>query len=91
MMYVNQAQKERQRLFNWITMVSFMVDDIHLYLNTHPCDKEALEHYEHYRDMRMQAMKEYSKSYGPLTRDMSFDNDTWNWVTQPWPWEGGSC
>ena len=37
------------------------------------------------------ALKEYARLYGPLTIDTA--NDTcsrrWEWVMQPWPWEGG--
>lgn len=90
-MYMNQTQNEQKRLMNWINMVSFMVDDIQLYLDTHPCDKEALEHFEHYKDLRVQALEEYARCYGPLTVDTTSDYDEWAWVMQPWPWEGGSC
>ena len=62
-----------------------------LYLDTHPCDKEALEHFEHYKDLRVQALEEYARCYGPLTVDTTSDYDEWTWVMQPWPWEGGSC
>ena len=90
-MYMNQTQNEQKRLMNWINIVSFMVDDIQLYLDTHPCDKEALEHFEHYKDLRVQALEEYARCYGPLTVYTTSDYDEWTWVMQPWPWEGGSC
>ena len=34
-------QMEQMKLFQWINMVSFAVNDIVLYLDTHPMDQEA--------------------------------------------------
>lgn len=80
---------DRERLLNWINIVSFSLIDISLFLDTHPCDKEALEHFEHFSDLRKQAMKEYSENYGPLTLDNVTNYKKWDWALQPWPWEGG--
>ena len=37
------SQMNRRQLMNHINQVSFAVDDVELYLDTHPCDTEALE------------------------------------------------
>lgn len=81
------------QLMNYLNEVSFAVTDITLYLDTHPDDQEALAYCEKYRKMRNAALKEYAKCYGPLTIDTIDDSfsDSWKWVTQPWPWEGGAC
>ena len=46
---MNQQMSQKQ-LLQWINMVSFAVNDITLYLDTHPDDEEALNYLKHYRD-----------------------------------------
>lgn len=80
--------RSREQLMRCITEVSFAIDDVKLYLDTHPCDKDALEYYENYRQLRNEAMKEYRDCYGPISSyDVNAEN-VWTWVTEPWPWEG---
>ncbi len=83
----------RVQLLNYINEVSFAKDEMLLYLDTHPCDKEALAFCRKHVEMRNKALKEYAKHYGPLTIDCTDDvaSDSWEWVMQPWPWEGGAC
>ena len=44
---MNQQMSQKQ-LLQWINMVSFAVNDITLYLDTHPDDEEALNYLKHY-------------------------------------------
>lgn len=83
------TQMEQYKLYQWIHMVSFAVNDINLYLDTHPEDKDALEYFNHYRKLRTQALTEYSEKFGPLTIDTATPEGKWLWATQPMPWEGG--
>ncbi len=87
-MQVNQ--KDREKLLQFISEVSFALIDVNLFLDTHPYDEDALEYYEKYKRLRREAMKEYSKCYGPLLMDdVDTDCNKWQWVQGPWPWEGG--
>ena len=72
-------------------MVSFAVNDITLYLDTHPTDQEAISYFNHFREIRTNALKEYEAYYGPLTIDDAHPDQKWLWATQPMPWEGGYC
>ena len=81
----------RHELMEWINIVSFAVDDVKLFLDTHPCNTEALEYFEEFKKQRVQALKEYAKFYGPLTLDTAKPDQMWLWSTQPMPWEGGYC
>lgn len=75
-------------LFCLINQISFMLDDITLFLNTHPSCRQAIETYNHYKLLRKEAINEYTELYGPISRyDVNADN-YWDWVKQPWPWEG---
>jgi spore coat protein JB len=67
---------------------SFALDDCRLFLDTHPYDKEALEYYETYRELRQQAVDEYVECYGPLSWYDKEPSDVWTWIDEPWPWEG---
>lgn len=82
---------EKEKLFQWINMISFVVDDALLYLDTHPEDKEAIEYFNHFCELRNQALKEYALCYEPLTIDTALSDNEWRWVKAPWPWEGGVC
>lgn len=83
----------RKDLLCLINRVSFAVDDVKLFLDTHPCDANALSYFHEYSKLRNQALKEYAKYYGPLTIDttMTSCTDRWNWINEPWPWQEGGC
>ncbi|MCI9125380.1 MAG: spore coat protein CotJB [Eubacterium sp.] len=87
---MNQA-KNRRELLSWINRVSFMVNELTLYLDTHPDDQQALDAFSKYNQMRCQALSTYAAQYGPLNLDTVNNNEHWCWATQPWPWEGGCC
>lgn len=83
----------RSQMLQYINETSFAVNDILLYLDTHPCDREAMKFYEKNVAKRKAALRDFAKFYGPLTVDTADDarNETWEWVMQPWPWEGRDC
>ena len=79
---------EQQNMMRRLQVQSFVLDDIRLYLDTHPDDKKALEWYHKYRKLKEQTEKEYVDRFGPLN-SFQVDSDTrWTWVDTPWPWEG---
>ena len=74
----------RKDLLTHINHVSFAVDEVKLYLDTHPCDREALSYYQEMSRQRNVALKEYASAYGPLTvdtADRSCD-EHWNWINE---------
>lgn len=77
----------QKQLLMYITQISFALDDVALFLDTHPCDKEALEYYDKVKELRREALETYSCQYGPLQKDMNEDSCSWKWVKTPWPWE----
>lgn len=81
-------QSNQQALLKYIYEVGFAIDDVVLFLDTHPCDPEALKYYCSYRQMKQQAVEEYTKYYGPLTNDNVDVTNKWTWIRDPWPWEG---
>lgn len=87
------SQMNRQELLSHINQASFAVDDVKLYLDTHPCDTDALSFFREYSRQRNELLKEYAKVYGPLTIDTADIScrDRWDWVNEPWPWQEGGC
>ena len=66
---MNENRPCKKELLEWINIVSFAVDDVKLFLDTHPNCPEALEFFDEFKKQRVQALKEYAKYYGPLTVD----------------------
>lgn len=83
----------RRQLMDHINQVSFAVDDVQLYLDTHPCDHVALDYFHEMSRRRSRALKEYAETYGPLTIDTADYScaERWNWINEPWPWQEGGC
>ena len=79
--------RSREELWNVINTASFAIDDLILYLDTHPYDMEAWAYYANYRNIREEAVMEYTTQFGPLTVDRVDVTNQWTWVSCPWPWE----
>ena len=64
-----------------INEVSFAVNDMLLYLDTHPEDQKALRYFSDISDRRNQLMAEYAEKYGPLTIDSAAisSENAWKW------------
>ena len=80
---------DKEQMMCQINEVSFAINDILLFLDTHPHNHEAMEFYRKYARIRHDLLKEYAKYFGPLTVDTAYESDEskWQWVLQPWPWE----
>lgn len=79
------------QLLDYITQVSFAVDEVVLYLDTHPYDQAALDYYHQAVRARDNAMRAYASGCGPLTTDQVTSENHWHWIHGAWPWEGGIC
>ena len=78
---------DQNQLLSIIDQASFAMDDVLLYLDTHPCDKAALNYYQYVRDLRQNAKNNYEANFGPLTVDQVRSDQYWTWVQGRWPWE----
>lgn len=86
----NPRSCSQAELFSMINQVSFAVNDMTLYLDTHPDDDDAMAYFCENIALRKELLKEYAARFGPLTLDSDSENcrQCWDWVMQPWPWEG---
>lgn len=82
---------EQSCLMRQIYEAGFAVDEAVLYLDTHPCDEEALAYYENYRKLYAKLVKEYAMQFGPLKAEQVTVSNQWTWTKTPWPWEMEGC
>ena len=91
---MNENSTSKKELLQSINMISFAIDDLLLFLDTHPREKQALEYFSELSSRRKEILKKYSELYGPLTIDTANDSclKSWQWMEQPFPWEQeGGC
>lgn len=82
---VNKNEKPVTPLTELQTM-AFMIQELALYLDTHPQDKEALAVYRSFQNMYHDAVITYEKECGPLTH-LGRGEGPYQWLDDPWPWE----
>ena len=77
----------REEMLRKVQMLTFVITEVNLFLDTHPDDRAALRFYDKYDHLYKQAVAEYEDRYGPLTVYGSNAENGWNWTETPWPWE----
>lgn len=82
---VNKSEKPVTPMTELQTM-SFALQELALYLDTHRDDREALELYRSMQTMYAEYREQYERECGPLTH-MSPGGDEYKWLCDPWPWE----
>ena len=66
--------------------ISFAIQELALYLDTHRDDQEVLELYRSYQKMYEEGRTAYEKICGPLNHQ-TFSEGEYRWLDDPWPWE----
>lgn len=84
----SQNNCSQREMFNEIMALNFAINDLALYLDTHPDDRNAIRMHCEYSQRQISLTEEYQRLYGPLT--INFMSDTWDWIDEPWPWERGA-
>lgn len=68
-------------------MYSFVLDDLILYLDSHPNDQQAMRAFRRYQDMYKKALAEYEAMYGPIEAKNAPESSDWVWSTTNFPWD----
>lgn len=79
--------KSDTSLLRELSALGFVLLELHLYLDTHPRDVNALNLFTQYRAKYLEVLDEYERAYGPVTAVNGVSGNTWKWVEDPWPWE----
>jgi spore coat protein JB len=75
---------KKEKLLRSLSAVQFALWELHLYLNTHPADLEAIALHEQYSVKFEKLRREYEEQYGPLTPQKG---EGLEWLKNPWPWD----
>ncbi len=67
--------------------LGFVMVETALYLDTHPDDGEALAFYADMKRQYAEAVRLYNENVGPLSFYHVTNENYWNWVATPMPWE----
>ena len=78
----------RSEMIQNIRCLDFAINELALYLDTHPEDEKALCLHRKYCKEAKDLKDKYQKVFGPLT--INFPCNKWRWLEEPWPWERGN-
>ena len=70
-----------------LTALDFYIIDLHLYLNTHPNDKDAIMKYNAVVKEATAMRQEYQEQFGMLMAGTTPSKVPWQWIDNPWPWQ----
>lgn len=73
---------DRDKMLRALSAADFAAWEMHLYLDTHPDDREALEIYEEYKEKAAQCRAVFEERFGALSGAGGCE-----WVRDPWPWQ----
>lgn len=80
----------RQRsMLRKIQEIQFVAVELNLYLDTHPCDSDAINDFNCAAELLKKYKKSYEDEYGPLLNFGfgTYSGEPWQWLDDPWPWE----
>lgn len=83
----NTMMNMKNNLLRVIQMYGFALNDLCLFLDTHPQDEEALICFDKYRKLLTEAEDEFNEKFGILKCRQNSNAKRWDWVCEPWPWE----
>jgi spore coat protein JB len=78
---------DRETMMRNVQARQFAVLEANLFLNTNPDNKTALAYFRRQQTAYNAARKEFEQKYGPLTAESQSNNEYWDWIKGPWPWE----
>lgn len=79
--------QDRKKLLQKVMEQDFVLQELVLFLDTHPYDCKALEMYHTAKTRSQQARAHYEAYFGPLCAADVTAVHQWSWLEDPWPWE----
>lgn len=80
---------EQRSMMSRLQQVGLTMDDLRIYLDTHPDDRFAMERFNMAAEDRRNLTEEYGRNFGPLTGVCPQNNAQadWAWGMQDFPWQ----
>ena len=75
-------------LMRQLMAYAFAAFEWNLYLDTHPYDTNALQMHRQMVQKANELKDMVQQQYGPETAAASKATNEWDWINEPWPWEG---
>ena len=88
--WMNKANSETSPVdpvLGELMAMSFALDELALYLDTHREDAEAFSTFKSCAEMYKAAREKYIADHGPLTQLDTAGMKSYTWLNDPWPWE----
>jgi len=86
------AQKNREELMSELAAVSFALNDLTLYLDTHPDCPNGAPLFRKLLEERLSLLAEFTRRFYPLTETAiatgDYNKEMYGWPDGPLPWEG---
>ncbi len=87
--YDNQMENKvdcdlRREMMDSIRSLEFAINELALYLDTHPEDERALCLHRKYAKQAKDLKDKYQRAFGPLT--INYPCNKWRWLEEPWDW-----
>lgn len=70
-----------------LQQLRFVVQELCLYLDTHPEDNAAVQQFDRYKAMYQKQLAQYQQQYGPIFNAVNANCGSYSWISGPWPWE----
>ena len=88
----SSAEKNREEMTSRLNAVSFALNDLTLYLDTHPdCPKGTALFYQLLEE-RLTLLSNFAREFYPLTQTSmitgNYNQNQYGWSEGPMPWEG---
>lgn len=77
----------RNELLKQIQCYNFAAYDMLLYLDTHKEDKKAFAMLKSLVKKTNELKMQYENQFGPLSQFAVANQESFNWLDEPWPWE----
>lgn len=83
-----QLSQDYYQQLEEIQAIDFVLDELRLYLDTHPTDSQAIQQFNQYASYSKQLKQRFESRFGPFNQDsLNGSNDYWLWKNSPWPWQ----
>lgn len=90
----SSAPTGQESALNEISEIGFAINDLTLYLDTHPECPKGLSLLKELLEKRLNLLADYAAKYQPLTQLSMItgtpDTSVYGWAEGPAPWEGGN-
>ena len=83
----SKNNREKECALKKLMAYDFMQNELNLFLDTHPNNKQALRKFNEISQKALALRKEYEKNFGALTVNSVDSTEEWTWINSPWPWE----